>query len=185
MSSPAAIPRNRLIPPTGDFTVVTRLAVLPLLFLFSTANADLTLESGLGHQGEMEYRVGERFQLSQNWQLDTGALAVRYKDEHYDRQYKDAGPSGHVFALDAVLLRQVRLGDSVYLVAGTGPSVWSHASFGAQKHGHAWMFSNKVGVNWAVTDKLELGLGVQHYSCLWCKPNSSIDFVGMQLAWRF
>jgi hypothetical protein len=165
--------------------VVTKvLGLLALSFCLSANAYDLTLESGIGHQGEMEYRVGPRFRVSEHWLLDTGVAAVRYKDEHYDHHYEGAGPSGHVFDVDAVLLRQIKLGDAVYLVLGTGPSVWTHARFGAQAHGHAWMFSNKVGVNWRVNERAELGLGVQHYSCLWCKPNSSIDFVGLQLAWR-
>ena len=162
----------------------TILALLFALAFPATHAYDFTLETGLGHQGELQLRAGPRFALSEHWSLDTGVSVVRYANEHYN-DGSAAGGSGYTFAADAVLLRALDLGGGFYLVAGTGPAVWGHARFGAQAHGHAWMFSNRIGVEWEASPDTMIGFGARHYSCLWCHPNSSIDFVGLGIECHF
>jgi hypothetical protein len=144
----------------------------------------VTAETAIGHQHEEQYRFGMLCTLSDHWKLDSGVAVVHYGQEvvgdGYAWSYRLPN-SGYVFAADAVMLRTIELRRNLYLVAGTGLSAWSHDRWGAQAHSHAWLFSNRIGLNWFSNNGLDLGLGVRHYSCLWCRPNTSIDFVGLQI----
>jgi hypothetical protein len=159
-------------------------AILVSILPMAASAFDLIMGAGIGHQQEMRYRLGPRFQLSEHWIIDSGASLIVYKPERYPYGGGGLIPRGYVWAVDGKILREIELGGSLYATFGTGISTWSTTKWGAQIHGRDWLFANQIGLNWIATPKTEIGLFVSHDSGLWCKPNTSIDFVGLQVLKR-
>ena len=134
---------------------------------------DVTTEANEGRHGEVQLRVGPRFDLSEHWAIDTGLSVIKY--ENFQKE---------VGVADVTVQHRNRWG-KVYLDIGTGLAMWSAKNWDLQKSETQWTFSNRFGAGLQLTKTSEVGLVWRHYSNLCYTPNTSKDFLGLHAAFHF
>jgi len=144
------------------------------LFLAGAVHAyDLTAEVNEGRHGEVQFRFGPTFKLTDHWNLDTGVSFVKYQNFH-----------DGVGLVDATLARRFNT-QHMYFDVGTGLALWTEKKFDLQNSATLWTFSNRFGAGYKLNKNTEIGVDYRHYSNLCFSPNTSKDFLGLHVGIKF
>jgi hypothetical protein len=151
--------------------VASAVSAALVLLLGQARGTEITAEANEGHSGEMQFRFGPTFQLSNHWNLDTGASLIEFQGSCIE-------------AGDTTLLYRFIQRGKWSLVGGSGIAVFSARTWAHEDSKTLWTFSNKMGLAYSLTKDSSVGLQWRHYSDAFYRPNTSKDFVGLRYTVR-
>jgi hypothetical protein len=153
----------------------------------------VSFEAGAGKKVDMA-RAGLQWDWNKQWFKSNGSFIGGYWDvtagQWRETRFQNMpGASRHISAIGITPVFRYQSTDKkgFYAEAGIGAHLFSHLyDNDGKQESTAFLFGDHLGIGYVFSNRLDLGLKLQHFSNAGIKePNDGVNFVVLKLGYRF
>lgn len=153
----------------------------------------VSFEAGEGEKVDLA-RVGVQWNWDKQWFKSNHSYIGGYWDltaqQWHEKRYQDVSGASrtiNAIGITPVFRYQNTDGKGFYAEAGIGAHLFSHLyDNDGKEESTAFLFGDHLGIGYVFSNKMDLGLKLQHFSNAGIKePNGGVNFAVLKLGYHF